>query len=60
MCDKKDLNLAAVQDAKADGQPYVQQFDEDYEKMTPEERAEVDKMMAQLAEIIDLDDESED
>ena len=35
-------------------------FYEDYKKMTPTERAEVDKMMAQLSEIIGLDDDDLD
>lgn len=57
MDNKNNIDPKAVQEAKANGQPYAKQFDEDYERMTPAERAEVDRMMTQLSEIIGLDDD---
>ena len=53
ICPKREIN------PKADGTPYVKKFDEEYEKMTPEERAEIDKAMAELDEYLGPDDEDE-
>ena len=42
---------------KADGRPYVEKFNEEYKKMTPEERAKIDKEIAELDELLGPDDE---
>lgn len=44
---------------KGDGRPYVERAIEEYKKLTPEERAEVDAFKAELDKILELDDEEE-
>ena len=41
---------------KGNGTPYAEQFDKEYNKMTKEEKQEVDEMMELLKETIGLDD----
>ena len=42
---------------KGDGAPYVKRFNEEYEKMTPEEHAKIDRAMAELDELLGPDDD---
>lgn len=44
---------------KGDGRPYVERAEEEYKKLTPEKRAEVDAFAAKLHKILGLDDEDE-
>ena len=55
MDNKIDYDLLARQ--KADGSYYAEKFEEEYNKMTPEEQAQVDKIMAKLKELMGDDDE---
>ena len=59
---KKDSIISRKQkhreiNPKADGRPYVEKFNEEYAKMTPEERAKVDETIAELDKILGDDDE---
>ena len=42
---------------KGDGSLYVERAREEYKRLTPEKRAEVDAFKAKLDEILGLDDE---
>lgn len=53
------IDIKAIENAKADGQPYAALFDEEYSHMTEADRMEVDKLMKLLEEKIGLDDDDE-
>lgn len=46
-----------IEKQKSDGEPYARMFDNEYSKMTKEEKEETDKIMNELDEIIGLDDD---
>lgn len=60
---KKNNNKLSVEEInqiekqKSDGEPYARMFDEEYSKMTKEEKEETDKFMDELDEIIGFDDD---
>ena len=48
----------AVEKAKSDGQPYADQFEENYEKGTPEERRTADSIIATLTDLLGPDEDN--
>lgn len=62
---KKNNNKLSVEEIKqiekqkSDGEPYARMFDEEYSKMTKEEKEQTDKFMKELDEIIGFDNEFE-
>ena len=45
---------------KGDGLPYVERANEEYKKLTPEERSKVDQFKAELDEILGDDEDNDD
>lgn len=53
--DEKEM-IKKVQDAKSNGSPYAEGFDEAYKKMTEEERTEADAILTKLTELLGSED----
>lgn len=56
----KGVSEEMIKSRKWDGQPYADMFDEEYNKMTKEEKEKADMLLKELDEIIGYDEEIED
>ena len=57
--DEETEEIKQIEKQKSDGEPYARMFDEEYSKMTKEEKEQTDKFMKELDEIIGFDNEFE-
>ena len=55
----KPEEIARIEPMKANGTPYLKNFDEEYAKLSPEEKAEDAAFLAELDELGGPDDEDE-
>jgi len=55
----KPEEIARIEAMKANGTPYLKNFDEEYAKLSPEEKAEDAAFLAELDELCGPDDEDD-
>lgn len=51
--------IKKIEHAKGDGKPYLQMLEEEFNKMTDEEKAEVEMIGAKLDELFGIEDDEE-